>query len=64
MCAPRKTPCTPLVREYIIYQVILVAWKSNDLLSFQVNSGYKMESGEDLVKFKEHKTFTFPENAW
>jgi len=27
-------------------------------------SGYRMESGEDLVKFKEHKTVTFPQHAW
>jgi len=29
-----------------------------------VNGGYKMESGEDLVKFKKHQANVFPSNAW
>ena len=27
-------------------------------------SGYRMESGEDLVKFKENRTAVFPASAW
>jgi len=38
--------------------------EASDYIKSQVNSGYKMESGEDLVKFKTQKSFTFPENAW
>ena len=26
--------------------------------------GYRMETGEDLVKFKENKTTVFPSTAW
>ena len=42
-----------------------VGWLKMFLMQFQGSSaGYKMESGEDLVKFKEKKSHAFPPGAW
>jgi hypothetical protein len=33
-------------------------------LKYLLQEGYRMETGEDLVKFKENRSPTFPAEAW